>query len=126
MRALSITLLLSALLLAACSPDVPSVTVRDLHARYEAGQPVVLDVRTAAELEGELGHLDDVINIPVQMLPDKSDELDFFREDTVYVICRTGNRSSSATALLRDRGFHAFNVEGGMTAWRKSFGDSDR
>ena len=119
-------LLFAVLLLTACSGEVQDVTVEQLHASYSSGNPVVLDVRTEEELQGELGHLEAVINIPVQALPERIDELGTYRKDTIFVICRSGNRSTRATGILLAKGYLAFNVEGGMNRWRESFGDSDR
>jgi rhodanese-related sulfurtransferase len=80
---------------------------------------VILDVRTPEELSGPLGHIDGVINIPVQVLADSLSQLDQFKDNTIAVICRTGRRSGIATKILREKGFNAANVAGGMTAYRQ-------
>lgn len=99
------------------------ITVTDFHsAREKNPHAVVLDVRTPEELGGELGALRGVINIPVQELESRLRELDGKKSGTVYVICRSGNRSRTATDLLNEKGFSALNVEGGMKAWRSAFG----
>jgi rhodanese-related sulfurtransferase len=37
------------------------------------------------------------------------------------VVCRSGNRSGTACALLGKRGFaQAYNLAGGMLAWQKA------
>lgn len=107
----------------ACTSEAPVVSVKELKARYDAGDVIVIDVRTAAELNGELGSLDGARNIPLQLLPGKVKELP---RDTVYVVCRTGNRSAQAAAMLRTGGIAAFNVEGGMVAWRAAYGARNR
>jgi len=38
----------------------------------------------------------------------------------VYVYCLSGGRSGAAAAALREKGFNAINLEGGMTAWKKA------
>lgn len=78
----------------------------------------ILDVRTPGELSGPLGHIDGVINIPVQELNSRLSELDSYKDKKLYVICRTGNRSGAATKILNSKGFNAVNVLGGMTAYR--------
>jgi rhodanese-related sulfurtransferase len=87
---------------------------------------IVLDVRTPEELTGELGKLDGVVNIPVQELSSRLDELNAHKDQSIYVICRSGNRSRKASDLLRSHGFRAINVDGGMRAWREAFGDRNR
>ena len=79
----------------------------------------LLDVRTREEFDGSLGHLDGAILIPVQELDERLAELEAYREDTVVVYCRSGNRSHHATVLLRSQGFKAFNMTGGMVQWNK-------
>lgn len=84
---------------------------------------VVLDVRTEAEFSGPLGKLDGVINIPIQELDARYMELSEYKDQEIEVICRTGNRSGTATQFLREKGFNAKNVLGGMTEYRELEGN---
>ncbi len=80
---------------------------------------IILDVRTPEELSGPLGKIDGVINIPVQELEKRVNELDKYKDKDIAVICRTGHRSVIGTEILLKHGFtKAKNVEGGMTAYR--------
>jgi len=80
---------------------------------------VILDVRTPQELEDKsLGHIEGVINIPVQVLESRIDELADYKDKDIAVICRSGHRSSIATKILLEQGFNAINVEGGMLQYR--------
>lgn len=81
---------------------------------------VILDVRTEAELTGPLGHIDGVVNIPVQVLANRINELDKYKDKEIAVICRSGNRSKTGTEILRNHGFNARNVLGGMKAYNNS------
>ncbi len=80
---------------------------------------IILDVRNQEELVGQLGHIEGVINIPIHDLEKRIAELKKYKENKVVVICRSGNRSKYGTSLLLQKGFKAFNVEGGMRAYRK-------
>ena len=80
---------------------------------------VILDVRTPAELTGSLGKIDNVINIPIQELEDRIGELSIYKEKQIAVICRSGNRSKTGTRILRENGYKAKNVLGGMIEFRK-------
>jgi rhodanese-related sulfurtransferase len=73
----------------------------------------VLDVRDAYEWSA--GHVEGAVHIPLGWLPQQLDALD--RDRPVAVICRSGNRSASATRFLRAQGFDAHNVAGGMVVW---------
>ena len=80
---------------------------------------VILDVRNPEELVGELGHIKNVVNIPVYDLEKRLEELNDFKDKKIAVICRSGSRSRYGTAILLQNGFNAYNVLGGMRAYRK-------
>jgi len=92
----------------------------DLPAGKAGSTLIILDVRTPEELRGSLGKIDEVINIPIQQLEDRIHELDKFKDKEIAVICRSGNRSKTGTAILNAKGFNAKNVLGGMIEYRRS------
>jgi len=97
-----------------------SMTVSELREEMKTDSNlVILDVRTPAELTGPLGHIEGVINIPVQVLEQRIHELDKYKDKNIAVICRSGNRSGIATPILIEHGFKATNVLGGMIAYNK-------
>ena len=73
----------------------------------------VLDVRTPKEFM--LGHLDGAINADV-MAPTFAktiEALDLPDEGPIYLYCRSGNRSKTATGLLQRQGYTgAVNIGG--------------
>lgn len=73
------------------------------------GSVTLLDTRTAYEYKS--GHIDGYINIPVDDLRDRLNELD--RSKTVYVICQSGLRSYIACRILSQNGFDCNNFSGG-------------
>lgn len=79
---------------------------------------VKLDVRTPEELSGPLGKIEGVINIPLQELETRINELEKFRKNKLVVICRSGNRSMRATKFLLQKNFDAVNLAGGMIDYR--------
>lgn len=79
---------------------------------------VVLDVRTPEELQGPLGKIDGVVNIPVQQLEARIGEVEKYKGKEIAVICRTGHRSGIAQEILSKHGIKAINVKGGMTEYR--------
>jgi len=103
-------------------------SVHDLKEKVEKGDDiVVLDVRTTQEYNGELGHVDNSILIPVQELVQRIDELDEYRDREVAVICRTDNRSRAAASMLKEAGFqNVVFVRGGMVDWNRQFGNPQR
>lgn len=80
----------------------------------------VLDVRE--EIEHMLGHIPGSVNIPLSELKERLPELD--KGKSLYVICRTGNRSDIACKLLSRQGFkEVYNVLPGMSDWQGSIED---
>ena len=68
-----------------------------------------MDVRTPAEYAQ--GHIDGAVNIPVDDLRGRLDELD--PRKPVYVYCQSGQRSYLACRILTGRGFAASHLAGG-------------
>ncbi len=73
------------------------------------GSITLLDARTVGEYSG--GHIDGYINIPVDELRDRLDEID--RSKPVYVMCQSGLRSYIACRILSQSGFDCYNLSGG-------------
>ncbi|HLE32714.1 MAG TPA: rhodanese-like domain-containing protein, partial [Bacteroidota bacterium] len=78
---------------------------------------VILDVRTEAEYKGETGHLANAVLIPLQKLEERLKELEPYRSRTIVTYCRSGRRSAQASTLLKENGFHAVNMKGGIVKW---------
>lgn len=80
---------------------------------------VILDVRTPQELVGQHGQIKGVINIPVQVLSKRVNEMEEYKGKNIAVICRSGNRSVMATKIMQANGYKAKNILGGMKAYNK-------
>jgi rhodanese-related sulfurtransferase len=97
-----------------------TISPQETHSLAEKDTNIVLlDVRTPEEYNNELGHVDRTILIPVQQLGQRIEELERYRDKTIIAICRSGNRSGKAAALLTEKGFQAKNMEGGMLRWNQ-------
>ena len=80
---------------------------------------VLIDCRTVEEFES--GHLEDAINVPLQHLAISIDDLPCNCEDTIYVYCKSGNRSGTFTLYLRSLGYtKCQSIEGGFEEWGES------
>jgi len=100
----------------------PMPDTRVFKQRLEAGNGLlVLDVRTVAEFNGEQGHIEGALNIPLKELPQRLEELKDYRQHRVAVVCRTDMRSAEAASLLAKAGFTEVQVvRNGMTGWLKA------
>ena len=73
------------------------------------GSATLLDTRTAREYAQ--GHIDGTVNIPLDELRERLDELD--PQNPVYVNCRSGLRSYIACRILTQNGFDCSHLSGG-------------
>ena len=95
---------------------IPETSVHALKHRRDAGDaPFVLDVREP--YEAEIASIDADQLIPVDELADRLHELEADPDEEVVVHCRSGGRSAKATRLLREKGYNASNLDGGVLAW---------
>ena len=74
------------------------------------GSVTLLDTRTEREYEN--GHINDFINIPVDELRKRLNEID--QKKAVYVICQSGLRSYIAARILAGNGYNVYNFSGGF------------
>ncbi len=104
--------------------DVPEMTVKELARRMELGHPLTLvDVRELHEKE--IADLPDYgqRRIPVADFLEQAETLD--PSAPVVLYCRSGSRSEWATRKLLELGHRqAWNLKGGILAWRKEIDPS--
>ena len=92
-----------------------NVTPRQLQARLEAGEDVVvLDVRNPPEYA--ICRIEGATLLPLPVLQRRLSELDPDKELVIH--CHSGIRSMQATQWLRSQGFEKVrNLAGGIDAW---------
>jgi rhodanese-related sulfurtransferase len=74
----------------------------------------LLDVRERREWDA--GHIEGSVHIPMSQLGARQQELPTDR--TILVVCRSGSRSGMVTQALKQAGYRAENLDGGVLAWR--------
>lgn len=91
------------------------ITGEDLKRRIASGEPLlILDVREPHEHAME--SIDGSRLLPLGQLGSRLDELP--RDRPIVAHCAVGQRSLRAAKLLRDKGFQAVSLRGGIAAWR--------
>ncbi len=101
-----------------CSKNSDVVSMYEFQNNILNEKSIVLDVRTEEEYFGPLGHIDGAILIPIDELGNRLNELEIYKEETIYVVCRSGNRSNFGKNILNENNFKAVNVDGGMLEWK--------
>ena len=85
-----------------------NIDYRDLRKALQDGAQLI-DVRT--EIEYNNGHLDNAVNIPLDFLRTRLNEIDKNREIIVY--CQVGLRGYYAERILKQHGYKVRNLSGG-------------
>ena len=92
----------------------PAISVEEFSAKRDRGENItLLDVREPHEWA--ISDLPGSVKIPLGTLPQRIEELP--RNEEIVVYCRTGSRSGNAVQFLRQRGYGAFNLAGGINRW---------
>ena len=92
---------------------MPAIGPEEAARRVDEGA-VLLDVREPDEWHA--GHAPEAVHVPLAALAAKVDQLD--KDKPVVAVCRVGGRSERAASVLRQRGYDAVNLAGGMQAWQ--------
>ncbi len=81
---------------------------------------VIIDVREPDEY-AEV-HVAGAQSLPLSQLPARVEEV--AKDQTVYLVCQGGGRSSQAAELLTTAGHDVRSVVGGTTAWIEAGGET--
>lgn len=78
----------------------------------------LIDSRTA--LEYQQGTIGGARFAPLTAMPTSVADLNLDPEVPVVALCLTGHRSLPAVRWLRSKGYEAYSLSGGITAWKKA------
>ncbi len=96
---------------------ISEMTPAQARPAVEAAYSQFVDVRTPEEFAA--GHAYRTRNIPLDTLSASLDKID--KNEPVYLICRTDNRSRQAAKILAEAGFgQLIVITGGTQAWQAS------
>lgn len=97
-----------------CFDKVPSVSHQEAKKLlYKDKNYVLLDVRT--KMEYDKWRIDGAVLCSLDTLMKTYKNLD--KSKKYLVICLSGGRSACAVYALKQLGFEAFNIQGGMLEW---------
>ena len=100
----------------ASADDLDALTSKQLLARIQRGEVVLLDVRPAEEFAA--AHIDGALSIPHDELKRRIGELSKRRRVVAYCRGPYCVFAADAVRLLRRRGFDATRIEDGVVEWR--------
>ena len=91
---------------------VKKVDVMEIDQLVEGGE-YLLDIRT--EEEYSLGNINGSVNIPLDELRDRMDEIP--KDRNIYVNCQVGLRGYLGCRILNQNGFNTYNLDGGYSLY---------
>jgi rhodanese-related sulfurtransferase len=77
---------------------------------------LLLDVREPDEWSA--GRVDGSLHVPMGQVPARLGDIPVDRR--IVVVCRNGGRSARITEFLRQHGYDAVNLQGGLQAWDRA------
>ncbi len=98
------------------NPTMEPMQVEEL---MQGTPPIIVDLRTAEEFRGRLGHIRGAINVPFKDLKDRIDEIRGTTGNRPIILVDRDDRLAHAVVpIFRHEGFEWFYVlKGGMKAW---------
>ncbi len=89
------------------------ITSEELNEKMKKGKIILLDVRQPSEFE--FAHLKKARHIPLALLPQRLKKLN--KKDEIVVYCHRGMRSHHAALYLKQKGYKATCLTGGIDKW---------
>jgi rhodanese-related sulfurtransferase len=114
---LLVTTIIFLILSVGCSANEnPDITTKELMSKNDSSL-VVIDIREEIEFS-QYPKLKWAKHAPLSNFEPIFSSLGIQKEQTFYIICRTGNRSKRLQNYLTEQGYvNSVNVAGGMKAW---------
>lgn len=95
--------------------DIPTTSFTSFSRQYsDSSEYILIDVRTESEIAARPAPWLSTIQIPLIALEDRCMELNKYKDQSMLVLCPTGNRSRQGARILRLAGFDASYMEKGM------------
>ena len=100
------------------TPQVPQLDAKELYnAIKNKDDCIILDVRTPHEFER--GKIEGSVNLPVDEVEEKIEQLITDKNKKIYVYCLSGSRSVFAVSEMIKLGYkNVFDIAHGLLAWR--------
>ncbi|MAK90300.1 MAG: sulfurtransferase [Oceanospirillaceae bacterium] len=76
---------------------------------------VFVDIRDSKDFNA--GHIANAVNIPFSALASRMNELDKYKDKPLILVCKSGQTVNMAGKTLREKGFNAVRMSGGMMEW---------
>lgn len=95
---------------------IQAVTPEEAVALFNRDQAILLDLRSAEAFAA--GHCLGAVSLAQDLLDNKIGTLEKYKSKLLILICQSGQRCKQAAALLKQEGFNAQVLEGGMQQWR--------
>lgn len=105
-----------------------TIDIQALRRLLESGDDlIIVDVRDEDKFRAGTLRIEgfETLHLPYLQMKDQEGEIaeqlpDDYKKARMITVCTTGNKAGKAAELLREKGFQACSLEGGLTAWKDS------
>ncbi len=94
---------------------IERLDTKSFYERVNGKDVQLVDVRTPQEYAA--GHLKNADNVNVFDADFITKMAKYKKDEPVYVYCRSGGRSMKAANMLKTKGYHVVNLNGGFNGW---------
>lgn len=91
------------------------ISCNELTRLMNSGEGVLVDLRESKEFNE--GHITGAINMPSSKVDSRISELEKHRDKVIVLADKMGQQAGSAGKKLRQAGFNARRLQGGMAEW---------
>lgn len=100
--------------------SINSMSPAEAKENFDGINFIIIDVREKDEFD--FVNIKNTIHIPMMTIPNNLNLLP--KEKDIGVLCHHGNRSAQVTAYLKNLGYNAFNITGGIEKWATDVDES--
>lgn len=93
-----------------------SLSPRELTQLVNSDQAVLLDIRQNKDFQA--GHIVDSLHIPRDKVAGRVTELEKYKDKVIVVICDSGVTAGPVCSQLKQAGYNAMRLSGGISGWR--------
>lgn len=100
--------------------NLPQISPEEAKIKSGNGKFLIIDVREDNEVAfSSLGKISvPFLHIKMSQITQRLKEIP--KEKELGILCHSGSRSARVTTFLRQQGFNAFNIQGGIDNWARN------
>ncbi len=114
---ITFVILLIAFIVSESNRGGQKISINEATLLLNRDKAILVDLRSAQEYKA--GHIAGALSIPYDALKTRMKELEKYKERPIILVCKIGQHSGAAGAVLKKAGFGTIkSIKGGMGEWQ--------